>query len=142
MGTRPTYLHVRPGGPLPTWRPRAPFRCMLVAKTETTPDWHATVCGWLFASGCRYLVTWGADCERWHDAMDAVNIAAFPDGEIPGDQFVMTTWHAAQPLAEAFWFTHALADHPHLNLRETLLLHIAPVAAEADMLSAFADAKD
>jgi hypothetical protein len=127
---------------MPAWRPRGLFRCVLVAQTETARDWHSTLCEWLFISGCRYLVAWGDQCEEWHDTMDAVNIAAFPGGEIPDDKFVMTTWHDAEPMREAFWFSRSLATHPHVKLGETLLLHIAPTSAEAHMLSAYADAKD
>src|SRR6516165_8013507 len=50
----------------------------------------------------------------------------FDYGEIPDDDFVMTTWHANESLQETFWFSERCAMHPSLKLERTYVVHIAP----------------
>jgi hypothetical protein len=47
-------------------------------------------------AGCAYVCTWGDGCSRVHDLFDLASIDA--------DQFVMSTWHEDESLAEALWF--------------------------------------
>ena len=46
------------------------------------------------ASGCAYVCCWGPDCERVHDTFD---LAA-------ADQFVCSTWHSDESMADAMHF--------------------------------------
>jgi hypothetical protein len=50
----------------------------------------------LLGQGAVYVATWGPDCERLHDAFDAVQDDSAP--------VAMTTWHAHETLDEALWF--------------------------------------
>ncbi len=56
----------------------------------------------LLQLGCAYLCTWGPDCERVHDIMDAEVVGNNP----PQSDFgcVMTTWHAEESLRDALSF--------------------------------------
>ncbi|HXR37480.1 MAG TPA: hypothetical protein VN776_00215 [Terracidiphilus sp.] len=58
--------------------------------------------------GLAYLCAWGSHCEAVHDAVDLCVVEKELDaGE--SDCFLMTTWHANEPLKEAAWFFKMLA---------------------------------
>ncbi len=72
----------------------------------------------LIDAGCDYFCTWGGDCERVHDIIDAEWVG---DGTTPlGKPGLMTTWHDKDTLDEAVDFAvhHALSmdipeeEHP------------------------------
>src|SRR5690606_27385773 len=113
-----------------------------VIDADVTPEWQGQVSDWLVRSGCRYMMAWGKDCSAWDSSVDEANLVQFDYGEIPEDDFVMTTWHANEPLEEAFWFSQFCAMHPSLELEKTYIVHISPEAREAAMLQAFAAAQE
>ncbi len=52
--------------------------------------------------GLAYLCAWGPDCERVHDVFDEG--VQKKNDELTGDDVIMTTSHADEPLVEALWF--------------------------------------
>ena len=140
MSESVVYLHVMPGGKLPAIPKGRPFRAVVVADSEVSPDWQAEVSSWLVRSGCLYMVAWGTNCSSWDDSVDEANLEEFEYGEIPEDKFVMTTWHSDDPLREALWFAKNNALHPKVDLSRTVLLHIAPQGREVELLEAYAEA--
>jgi hypothetical protein len=102
-----------------------------------TPEWRARIAKWLVTSGFLYVVAWGAECERWHDAVDWANLERFDFGDVPNCGFVMTTWHSDETLAEAMWFAGQCAFHPDIELADTLILHVATEPRESEMLEAY-----
>ena len=70
------------------------------------------------------MMAWGKDCESWDDSVDWVNIEAFDFGEIPDNEFVMTSWHEDEPLEEVFQFAKEMAHHPTVKLDNIVILHI------------------
>jgi hypothetical protein len=136
------YLHVEPNGEPPRWRCDRPFACVVIVQAEVSPLWRSGISAWMVDAGCLYMMAWGLECSRWDDAVDEASLERFDDGDIPEDKRVMTTWHEDALLNEVFWFAKELANHPTVALRDTLLLHIAPSASEAELLAAFKNAKD
>ncbi|WP_425304719.1 DUF7684 family protein [Croceicoccus pelagius] len=57
---------------------------------------------------------------------------------MPDDKFVMTTWHADEPISEALWFAGNCASHPDVELKQTVLLHIADEAKRDEMFAIYA----
>ena len=57
---------------------------------------------------------------------------------MPDDRFVMTTWHADEPLEEAMWFCQNCAEHPDVPLSRTLILHIAESPDKHRLLTQYA----
>lgn len=55
----------------------------------------------------------------------------------PESEFVMTTWHANEPLSEALNYLKNLAFHPVTNTPITVLVHIYPEANGAAMHAAY-----
>src|SRR6476620_183021 len=105
----PTYIHLIPGEALPLLEGASPFKAIVVVETEVAPDWQAQVSDWLIRSGCRYMMAWGENCSDWDTSVDQANLARFDYGEIPEDEFTMTTWHAKETLQETFWFSRRCA---------------------------------
>lgn len=55
----------------------------------------------LIDNGLAYILTWGPECEKAHDAFDLGNIEWQADND--SDFHVMSTWHSDEPLEEAIW---------------------------------------
>lgn len=134
--TMPRYIHLFPGSALPDLAGIAPFKAVLVAECEVAPEWRFRVCDWLVRSGCLYAVAWGVKCEAWHDDVDFAHIAMFNYEPAPDDKFVMTSWHAGEPLSEAFWFCEMCALHPTIQL-EPWIVHIASESRESETIAAY-----
>lgn len=136
----PQYVHMHPGDAPPRLDEAAPFKAVVVIDADVTPEWRGLVSDWLVRCGCRYMMAWGNDCSAWDWSVDEANLIKFDYEEIPEDDFVMTTWHAEEPLEEAFWFSQFSAIHPSLQLEKTYIVHISSEAKEAAMLETFASA--
>jgi hypothetical protein len=137
----PTYLHIRPGEGPPHLESVGAFKAVLVIEDHVASEWQATISDWLVRSGCRYMMAWGRNCSSWDDSVDLANLKMFDYGQIPEDDFVMTTWHADEPLEEAFWYSVHAAMHASLDLRKTYIIHIAPSARESELMKTFRDAQ-
>lgn len=93
------------------------------------------------AEGCLYVIAWGIDCEKWHDSVDWANLEAFDFGVVPDDSFVMTSWHSDEPVSEAYWFAEHCAQHPDVELTETLILHVAATPNVEEIIQAYQDSQ-
>ncbi len=139
MSDSVAYLHLKPGatpGPIGF----GPFKAVVAVEASVPSDWQSLISDWLVQSGCLYMMAWGCDCSSWDDSVDLSNAKPFGTAEIPDDQFVMTTWHSDEPLAEVFWFSKHTASHPTIDLDHTLLLHISPESREQDFLRSYDEA--
>lgn len=136
-----TYLHLELGSE-PIALPDAPFRAVIVSEAPTDQDWRKRIAKWLVDGGCLYLIAWGVECEAWHDTVDWANLERFGFGDIPDDKFIMTTWHAKEPLSEALWFAGQCATHPDVELDETVILHISDSPRCAELLEAYSASQD
>ena len=130
------YVHLRPEEPPPSLG-ATPFCAVIVTEASASETWRRRITEWLVESGCLYAVTWGLDCEEWHDSVDDANLKEFNYGDIPDDRFVMTTWHSNEPLSEAFWLAGQCAFHPTVELDRTIIVHLSNEPREAEMLQAF-----
>ena len=103
--------------------PMGPYVCLLWANVPNVPaDQRRRLCTELIASGCRYLVCGGHECEAWHDTADDAYLAVDPSGVSP-DVHVMTTWHEGEPLKDVVFFFLNCADDG-LSHRRHLILQI------------------
>jgi hypothetical protein len=130
------YVHLGPNE-APPQLPTGPLRVVIISETTGGDDWRNSTARWLVDGGCLYAVAWGKECEMWHDAVDWAVLETFDYGDIPEDKFVMTTWHADEPLSEALWFAGNCAFHPDVALKQTILLHVANEAKEVEMIAAY-----
>ena len=138
----PRYLHLKRGDMPPQLGDVAPFKAAVVVESEVTPEWQEQVSQWLVRSGCRYMMAWGRKCGDWDTSVDLANLAAFGWGEIPGGDYVMTTWHENESLQEMFWYAERCALHPSLELERAYVVHIAPEARAAEILATYRAAQE
>jgi hypothetical protein len=83
------------------------FVCLIAWDArKATDDEILRLAGQLCGEGCVYICCWGPDCERVHDLFDQVTIARGPQSP-----FVMSTWHAKEPLSKALCFAMFSAHH-------------------------------
>lgn len=135
-----TYLQLRPEGPLPDLGHLAPYMAVVVIDDDSDEMWRWDVARWLVASGCRFMLAWGKECESWHDAVDDARDEAFDYDDIPPEEFVMTTWHEDEELEEVFWFARHRASHPALRLSNVVLLHVAAHGRPDELMAQFSEA--
>ena len=135
-----SYLHL-PFGAAPPSLEFGAFCAVVVIDDKVSDEWRDAISEWLVRSGCLYMCAWGDDCSRWDDSVDHANLSEFDYGEIPDDRFVMTTWHAKETLAEAFWFVAHCAFHPATELPHTVIVDIAPEDRRDELLAAFREAQ-
>jgi hypothetical protein len=138
----PIYLHLKPGETPPRLEGDALFKAVVVIDSDVSPQWQVQISDWLVRSGCRYMMAWGQKCGDWNSSVDEASLAMFDYGEVPDDDFVMTTWHANEPLQETFWFSEQCAMHPSLELERTYVVHIAPEARATELLKTFRAAQE
>lgn len=134
------YLCLKPGATPPVSICSEPFKAVVAVQAAVTPPWQSLVSDWLVQSGCLYMMAWGRGCSSWDDSVDVSNRTQVDLPDIPDDKFVMTTWHADEPLAEVFWFSKHVASHPTVNLNHTLLLHISCKDREQEFLRRYDEA--
>jgi hypothetical protein len=137
----PTYLHLKPGQIPPSLDGYRPFKALLVIEETIDNAWQSMVSEWLVRGGCLYMMAWGRDCSSWDDSVDLANLAAFDFGEIPDDDFVMTTWHDDEPLREAMWFAAHTACHPTIALERTVIVHISANEHVGELVRAYLQAE-
>ena len=137
-----SYLHLPADTTPPSIEEYRPFAALLVIEQPCARAWEAFVSDWLVRSGCLYMMAWGLGCSSWDDSVDHANLSAFDYGLIPDDAFVMTTWHADQPLTDALWFAAHSVEHPTVPLERTIIIHISAEARQAEFLAAFQTARE
>lgn len=137
MSESPVYLHISPESALPDIAHLSPFRVVVIIDADVTQEWQVKVSDWLVQSGCLYMMAWGLNCTTWDDSVDFANLHQFNYGDIPGDQDVLTTWHANESLNQVFHFCKNHAVHPVIDLQRTVLLHIASCRDSSRIVQGF-----
>tara|TARA_B110001454_G_scaffold219040_1_gene249472 strand:- start:4100 stop:4534 length:435 start_codon:yes stop_codon:yes gene_type:complete len=133
---KPSYIHLR-SGQVPPKLEIHPYKLIIVAEAVVPEAWRNEVAEWIYQIGSRYVIAWGQSCEKWHDSVDWANLGAFDFGVVPDEDHVMTSWHAKEPLSEAFWFAGFCAHHPEVELGETIILHISEEERSEEMLAQY-----
>jgi hypothetical protein len=138
--SHPKYVHLKPGELPPAVHRADASRVVLIAEAIASSAYREAVARELIESGCLYFMSWGVECEAWHDEVDMASIQKFDFQEIPEDAFVMTSWHERESLSEVFWFCKNNAFHPTVDLKVTVLLHLAPNSNEQELLTSYTEA--
>ncbi|MEO7757598.1 MAG: hypothetical protein ABIS07_13540 [Dokdonella sp.] len=117
----------------------AEFAAWVVAEDASSSNEELTgLAEELVSSGCRYAVCSGHECSKWDDAVDWAYLASCPDYRPEDHNFVMTTWHASETLAEiAFFF----ANHTKFDEFVPLRFVVVSVGAGPHAPLAFDEAK-
>lgn len=134
------YIQLRPHADLPDLKHLEPFMAIAVIDDDSDEMWRWDVARWLVASGCRFLLAWGKECESWRDAIDDAADETIDGDEAAPEQAVMGTSHEDEDLEEVFWFARHRASHPALRFTDTVILHVAALGRGEELLEQFADA--
>ena len=135
-----TYLQLPPGSAPPALDHLSPFLAIVLAEEEADELWQADICRWLVASGCRYLLAWGKDCEAWHDMVEDAALEAFDYEDVPAEHAVIATWHEDEDREEVFWFARHRAAHPSHSFNATVILDISLLNRKDEIEQEYADA--
>jgi hypothetical protein len=128
-----TYIHLAPDSIPPALR-AVPSKFVVVVEAEVSCEWQKRVSDWIVTSGCLYMMAWGRECSTWDDSVDWANIDLYGTLPIPESQFVITTWHNDEPLAEVFWFAKRVAQHACFFLAKTGVLDISTASRQNELL--------
>lgn len=140
MSSVPAYIHLAPGSTPPSLGARSPFRAVVIIDQSVATEWQWLVSDWLVQSGCLCMMAWGQDCSSWDDSVDLASLKKHDFGEIPDDDFIMTSWHTDESLEEVFWFAKNSAFHPVVELETSVLVHVAADADAAYLLQVYDEA--
>ena len=135
-----TYLQLPPGSEAPALEHLSPFLAIVLAEEEVTELWQAEISRWLVASGCRYLLAWGRDCEAWHDMVEDAALKAFDYEDVPEEHKVIATWHEDEDREEVFWFAKHRASHPGHSFKATVILDISARNRKDEIEAEYANA--
>lgn len=117
------YVHVAPSGRLPEFPANGPSRAVIVVEAAVAEERRREVSRWLVGGNCLYAMAWGRDASSWDDSID---LAGFErDAGLSDERLVMTTWHDDEALDEVFVFCASHANHPHVALQTTVVVHVA-----------------
>ncbi len=130
------YFHMSPETPCPEII-AMPSRFIVVIEADVSRAWRKLVSDWIVASGCLYMMAWGRDCSSWDDSVDWSNIDRFDEKPIPNDEFVITTWHERETLAEVFCFAKTMAAHRFVELDRTVILDISVTRRKDKLLGIY-----
>ena len=97
VSTRAMAARETRGDLQPVGRETEPTRVVPIAEGATSQAFKESVAKELAQGNCLYFMAWSSECEAWHDAVDMENIEQFEFKEIPGERFIMTTWHESEP---------------------------------------------
>jgi hypothetical protein len=134
------YIHLQPDGDLPDISDLAPFKVIVIADNSIDEMWIWDACRWLVASGCRYMMAWGNECDSWAEAIEEATSEAFNYEDIPEESQVIATSHEDDPLDEVFWFSKNKAQHPLHELNHIVILHISEQHRQAKIEEQYKDA--
>ena len=109
----------------------------MLIEQEVSEAWQDEVSDWIVRSGCLYMMAWGRDCGSWDDSVDYATLRKFDFGEMPDDDFVMTTWHEDDTLEDVFDYNLLCAFHPTVELSLLTILHIAPYENRKGILGVY-----
>ena len=88
-----------------------PFVCALfVADPAISEQERTRLAGELIAAGCRYAVCAGIECSLWHDWIDLAYADRVLGRGAPDEDFVMTSWHEGEAVADVLWFALVLTN--------------------------------
>ena len=128
------YVHLPSGLALPSLLAK-PRRIMVLIEQNVAPEWQDAVSKRIIESGCLYMMAWGQNCSSWDDSVDHANLERFDYGDVPEEDFVMTTWHENEALCEVFFFARVCAFHPTIALPVLTILDIREEPRESAILA-------
>lgn len=140
MTNSPVYIHLVPGTDPAEISALSPYTAIVMVEAEVTAQWRSTISRWLVDTGCLYMIAWGKECALWDDVVDWCHMEKYDFGDYPEDSFLITVWFTDWTLEGVFEFAKVHVEHPTVELRHTVLLHISATPDDETILKKYADA--
>ena len=107
----------------------APFQedyaLLLVISTRSiTKVQRERIASDVVASRCQYALTYGNECQMWHDAIDMAGI----DAGGPESRFLMTTWHDDEPIEDVIDYLWWNTSYDYFEAERLAIVQIGPDA--------------
>lgn len=131
------YVQIDKQRTLPDIGRFAPFKAVLAIEDRVDSTRQAEIGEWLVGMGARYVMVCGEDCQSWADAVRAANLCLVDIDSMQPEQFVMITVHHGERLRGVFWHAKKHARHTHVDLQNTLVIHLGEQNRSIEYLSIF-----
>lgn len=134
-----TYVHLANDVQLALPSRAKPFRCVLLIDRQVAEDVRKEICRDVIAAGCLFAMTWGRDCELWHDEIDAAAANRFSNKTVPDSRLVLTTWHGEETLEELLHFAKYTARNSYAGecLEDLVVLDLGPKSRSTEVRGLF-----
>lgn len=119
------YINIHRLTELPDISDLAPFKAIISIDEQACEQRQAEISAWLVAMGCRYVMPRGEGCDAWCESVRQANLDVFDIDSMSAKDFVMTTGHRYESLKAVFWFAKQVAQHPEIEFKECVILHLA-----------------
>jgi len=93
---------------------------LVIASPLVSVEQRARITSDIVESRCQYALTFGHDCELWHDLIDETCVG---DGTTD-ERFLMTTWHDDEPIDDVvdfLWWNTSYEDFESQRLAVVLI---------------------
>lgn len=111
--------------------PSENFVMLLAANfADNTTDEISTVAMKLISRGLKYILCWGNECKKAHDAFDFGNILL--EEKEATEHHLMSTWHNGESFEEVLWFClyNALPDDEYWATTSIILASVGKTVSE------------
>ncbi|MEP1587837.1 MAG: hypothetical protein ABJR46_11475 [Tateyamaria sp.] len=98
------------------------FKCLILIEREVSEEHQWEVSKALIKAGCLYSLAWGIDCYSWDESVDYACMEHYDYGDIPDEEYVMTTWHETDTLEETIEFAKNCTQNSDVKLEDILVL--------------------
>ena len=118
-----------------------PFVCMVWNKKDNFVS--SSLIEQLIKTKCKYLITGGVNCDKWHDLADKLMLKliynnVYPNSDVPDHEFVMTT-SCAQSLKQVIFHGLNCTDFGNHKFRDYLIIQIDTKFSKQDILKLIND---
>ena len=113
-----------------------PFPCLIWDHdSHCSQDQRVDITKALLASGCRYVVCGGTECEAWHDTVDLEWVREHLDepDDVQAAAHVMTTWHNSETPDEVAFFFVMNTNFDQHDFTRFLVVHIGSGATVGEL---------
>ena len=114
------------------------YVCLIWATCQTSLGLKWELASRLITSGCRYIVSGGAECEIWHDVSDEAYVYLTLDESfnLTEETLVVTSWHEDETIEEVTWFMTHLTGFDERKFDTYLIVQVGQDAqVERELIS-------
>ena len=105
----------------------APFKAILVIENQVSEQQKEQICEWLVNMGGLYIIICSSETQSWKNSIRQANLSQLDIKAMSPDNFVMISEHKDEQIRYVFWHAKKHAKHTHVNLINTVVVHVSDV---------------